>query len=180
MRMRVSISCMKRLALLVIALGACSSNEAPQSVQQTFFAQFGAVQQLQAQAVQTHAARLAPANGMVDFSGACPGGGTFASTGTYTGDGTVTNATFDLGMTFTNCSAGGITSAGSWQWNASTTTTGATFTVDGDVTITGAQASGHFVEHLTLAFDLAARNFSITGTIDVDNKSYDVDWSYQG
>ena len=178
--MRVSIASMKRLALLVIALGACSSNEAPASVQQTFFAQFGAVQQLQAQAVQTHAARLAPANGMVDFNGACPGGGTFASTGTYSGDGTVTNATFDLGMTFTACSAGGITSDGSWQWSASTTATCAKFTVDGDVTITGPQASGHFVENVTMSFDLATRSFSITGTIDVDNKSYDVDWSYQG
>jgi len=170
---------MKRLALLVVALAACSGNEAPSSVQQTFFAQFGAVQQLQAQAVQTHAS-LAPANGMVDFNGSCPGGGTFASAGTYSGDGTVTNATFDLGLTFSHCSAGGITSDGSWQWNASSTTTGATFTVDGDATITGPQASGHFVENVTLTFDLATRSFSITGTIDVDNKSYDVDWSYRG
>lgn len=170
---------MKRLALLVVFLGACSSNEPPASVQQTFFAQFGAVQQLQAQAVQTHAS-LAPANGMVDFNGACPGGGTFASTGTYNGDGTVTNGTFDLGMTFTSCSAGGVTADGSWQWTASTTATGASFTVDADVTVTGPQASGHFVDNLTMSFDLAARNFSITGTIAVDNKSYDVDWSYQG
>jgi hypothetical protein len=170
---------MKRLATLVVFLAACSSNEPPASVQQTFFAQFGAVQQLQAQAVQTHAS-LAPANGMVDFNGACPGGGTFASTGTYNGDGTVTNATFDLGMTFTSCSAGGITADGSWQWTASTTATGASFTVDADVTVTGPQASGHFTDNLTMSFDLAARNFSITGTIAVDNKSYDVDWSYQG
>src|SRR3569623_176035 len=124
---------MKSLALLVVALAACSGNEAPSSVQQTFFAQFGAVQQLQAQAVQTHAS-LAPTNGTVDFNGSCPGGGTFASTGTYSGDGT----------------------------------------------ITGPQASGHFIENVTLKFDLATRSFSITGTIDVDNKSYDVDWSYRG
>ena len=39
---------MKRLATLVVFLAACSSNEPPASVQQTFFAQFGAVQQLQA------------------------------------------------------------------------------------------------------------------------------------
>jgi len=180
MRMRVSIASMKRLALLVISLAACSGNEAPSSVQQTFFAQFGAVQQLQAQAVQSHAAGLAPANGMVDFNGSCPGGGTFASTGTYSGDGTVTNATFDLGMTFSHCNAGGITADGSWQWSAATTATGATFTVDADVTVTGPQASGHFVDNLTMSFDLVARTFSITGTIDVDNKSYDVDWSYSG
>jgi hypothetical protein len=170
---------MKRLALLVFAIAACSSNPPPASVQQTFFAQFGAVQQLQAQAVQGHTS-LAPANGMVDFNGACPAGGTFASTGTYSGDGTVTNASFDLGMTFSNCTAGGVTADGSWQWTASTTATGATFTVDADVTVTGPQASGHFTDNLTMSFDLAARNFSITGTIDVDNKSYDVDWSYQG
>jgi hypothetical protein len=170
---------MKRLAILVVAIAACSSNPPPASVQQTFFAQFGAVQQLQAQAVQGHTS-LAPANGMVDFNGACPGGGTFASTGTYSGDGTVTNASFDLGMTFSNCTAGGVNADGSWQWTASTTATGATFTVDADVTVTGPQASGHFTDNLTMSFDLAARNFSITGTIDVDNKSYDVDWSYQG
>src|SRR3569623_3424867 len=170
---------MKSLALLVVALAACSGNEAPSSVQQTFFAQFGAVQQLQAQAVQTHAS-LAPTNGMVDFNGSCPGGGTFASTGMYSGDGTVTNATVDLGRTFSHCSAGGITADGSWQWSAATTATGATFTVDADVTGTGPQASGHFVDNLTMSFDLVARTFSITGTIDVDNKSYDVDWSYSG
>ncbi|MEO6771531.1 MAG: hypothetical protein ABI467_00725 [Kofleriaceae bacterium] len=170
---------MKSLTLLVVVLAACSSNEPPASVQQTFFAQFGAVQSLQAQAVQAHSS-LAPADGSVDFNGACPGGGTFASTGTYAGDGTVTNATFDLGMTFTACSAGGVTADGSWQWTAATSTTGATFTVDADVMVTGPQASGHFVDNLTMSFDLAARTFSITGTIEVDNKSYDVDWSYAG
>jgi len=173
---------MKSLTLLVITLAtvaACTSNEPPASVQQTFFAQFGAVQSLQAQAVQPHSS-LAPANGTVDYSGACPGGGTFASNGTYNGDGTVTNATFDLGMTFTSCSAGGVTADGTWHWSASTTATGATFTVTADVTVTGPQASGHFTDDLTMSFDLAARTFSITGSIDVDNKSYDVDWSYSG
>src|SRR3569833_3336855 len=116
MRMRVSIASMKRLALLVISLAACSGNEAPSSVQQTFFAQFGAVQQLQAQAVQSHAARLAPANGMVDFNGSCPAGGTFASTGTYSGDGAGAGAAGGRGGAGARGGAGGGAAEGAGQW----------------------------------------------------------------
>jgi len=166
---------MKRLALFSLALAACTSNEPPASVQQTFFSQFAAIQSLQAQAIQQQSS-FAPLDGNVSFSGACPNGGTVAETGSYSGDGTATNATFDLSLTLGNCGANGVTIDGGWDWSATTTGTSASFSVSSDVTMTSPQLTGHFVEDLTMEF--SAQHFAITGSMDVDGNHYDVDFSY--
>lgn len=132
---------MKKLAGLVVVLAACGGGGASkQESFQAFGAATAAMASAQSKAIAA-AQAVAPAEQLtLNYSGACPTGGTVAVTGTYSGDGGQA-ATFDMTTTFDACSDAQGTLDGQLTWTSVADGTKFTATMKGEIDWTGQGAS---------------------------------------
>ena len=127
----------------VLALVACGDSGPSK---QDSFAAFGAatvaMANAQSQAVQdAQQAVVAPAELTLDFTGACPAGGTVAVTGTYDTSGSGQNAAFDMTTTFDACADAQGTIDGQLRWTSVVDGTRYTATMKGAIDWAGQNGS---------------------------------------
>ena len=109
---------------------------------QAFGAATAAMASAQSRAVQAAQSVLqAPAELVLNFSGACQTGGTVGVTGTYNTSGSGQSAAFDMTTTFDACADAQGTIDGELSWTSVAEGTKYTATMKGDIDWKGPQAS---------------------------------------
>jgi hypothetical protein len=151
------------LSLLVLV--GCSAPSKQDSAR-AFEAMTTAATTAQSTAVANARQHLAavPAALVIQFDGACPGGGTMHVAGSYDGPGTGNAAAFDLDMTFAQCtSALGDTVDGDVTWTSTASAaTGFSETMTGDIAVHGRNVSAACDFDVTLAVNLAQISYGGT------------------
>jgi hypothetical protein len=155
---------MKLTALLPLAfaLTACDSGPSKEESLQIFAAANTAMTSAQSRAVTEAQGQspVAPADLVLDFSGPCTLGGTVALTGSYSGDGTGTQATFDLATTFVACQEATGTIDGDVHWTSSANPAGFAASMTGDLAWTGSNGSGSCSLDLQMSVSAVAISYS--------------------
>jgi hypothetical protein len=149
---------MKLLNLLPIVLvAACSSGPSKQDSTQIFASATSALTVAQGDAV----AQAGGGSGdlALDFTGPCALGGTVSVNGSYTGDGSEM-AAFDLAASFNGCSQLGGSIDGDLHWTSSTSATGYTAAMTGELDWDGNDSSGSCTFDVHIAISNTAVSYS--------------------
>jgi hypothetical protein len=160
---------MKRPGLLPILivpglLAACSSGPSREESARIFAAATTAMASAQSRAVADAGSALrAPADLLLDFTGACTLGGSISLTGSYTGDADTDTATFELTTRFDGCRELQGTLDGDLRWTSVATETGATTTMKGVLVWDGSDGSATC--ELDVQTTVSATGFSYSGSI---------------
>jgi hypothetical protein len=162
---------MKRLGLFSILIvpgvfAACSSGPSREESARIFTAATTAMASAQSRAVAAAEANRtlrAPADLLLEFTGACTLGGSISLAGSYTGDADADTATFELTTRFDGCRELQGTLDGELRWAAVATETGATSTIEGVLVWDGSDGSATC--ELDVQTSAGASGFSYTGSI---------------
>lgn len=155
----------KSLLLPILVLAACSDAPSKEESAQIFAAANTAMTSGQSRAVaeaQNGSALTAPADLVLDFTGACSLGGSVAIAGSYSGSGG-TQATFDLTTTFDACHELQGTLDGEVDWTSAASGTSFMASMTGDLDWTGSDGSASCTLDLHLA--VSQLGVSYTGSL---------------
>jgi hypothetical protein len=149
----------------ILVVAACSDAPSKEESVQIFAAASTAMTSAQSAAVtQAQGAALtAPADLVLDFTGACSLGGSVAIAGSYSGDGSSSQATFDLATTFDACHELQGTLDGDIHWTSAATGTSFTAAMTGDLAWDGSDGSASCTLDLHIA--VGQLGASYTGSV---------------
>jgi hypothetical protein len=172
---------MKRLALIAIALAACTSNDAPDAqTQAAFFHEMSTMQTVQSHALaqQSSFAPLTGLAGSVNATANCPISGTIALVGNYDSPDSGASATYDLHDTMTGCTGLDFTIDGSWDWSGTYSSTAFHDVITSSTTFISDGETHAMSENVTV--DWAPTAFTMSGTATIDGADYNdfVSWKY--
>jgi hypothetical protein len=145
-----------------VGLAACSSGPSEQDAARMYGAANTAMSTARVQAV-SQAQTAAPGDVALDFSGPCTLGGTVALMGTSSTDTASASATFDLLATFAGCHEAQGTLDGSLGWSSSSSATGTTMSMTGDLDWSDGSNSASC--EINVLMSVGATGFSYTGSI---------------
>jgi hypothetical protein len=169
---------MKRLALIAIALAACTSNDAPDAqTQAAFFHEMSTMQTVQSHALAQQSS-FAPLTGSVNVTANCPISGTIALVGNYDSPDSGASATYDLHDTMTGCTGLDFTIDGSWDWSGTYSATAFHYAITSSTTFTSGGETHAMSENVTVDFSQTA--FTMNGTVTIDGADYSdfVSWHF--
>jgi hypothetical protein len=176
------MTAMKRPGLLSIlivpgVLAACSSGPSREESARIFAAATTAMSSAQSRAVaDANSSLRAPADLLLDFTGACTLGGSISLTGTYAGGADSDNATFELATSFNGCRELQGTLDGELRWTSITTATGATVSMKGALVWDGSDGSATC--ELDVQTTVDSTGFSYTGSICGHDAEASANWSH--
>jgi len=169
---------MKRLALIAIALAACTSNDAPDAqTQAAFFHEMSTMQTVQSHALAQQSS-FAPLTGSVNVTANCPISGTIALVGNYDSPDSGASATYDLHDTMTGCTGLDFTIDGSWDWSGTYSANAFHDVITSSTTFTSDGETHAMSENVTV--DWAQTTFTMSGTATIDGADYNdfVSWTF--
>ena len=168
---------MKRLALVALALSACTSNSQPDAQSEAaFFDQMNTMQTVQSHALAT--ANFAPATGSVNLTASCATSGSITLVGNYNTSDNGGTSTYDLKDTLSSCTGLGYTIDGEWDWSGNYSPTAFHYAITGNTTFTSGADTYTFVESLTV--DFAPGTFSMSGSVTINGDQFSDfgSWTY--